>query len=160
VRVYEPTIVDGEQRVAANIISVSTELIAFGELLPERGKALELGTPIHTLLIHLDGPETMFELCDQGNTRDASDVERVELAPTSLRGVFAAGRGPYSGRVSLAPEIEFFDHDAHASEQLRSVLVEMKPTATQLAQITQLLVDAKLIDGAAPKQRTRVRRTT
>jgi hypothetical protein len=138
-RIYEPTIVDGEQRFTANIVDVQDQLIALGELLPEPGKALAFGTPIHTLLIHLDDEHTCFELNDQGNTREMDDVERLEVTPTTLRIVFAAGRGPYSGRVSLSPEIEIFDRDTHEPEQLRSLLVEMNPTTAQLAQIKRLL---------------------
>jgi hypothetical protein len=100
---------------------------------------LKFGTPIHTLLIHLDGAATLFELNDQGNTRYGSDIEHVEVTPTTLRIVFAPGRGPYSGRVSLSPKIEIFDHDRHEPTQLRSVLVEMKPTRTQLTRVKQLL---------------------
>ena len=142
-------IVDDEQRFVANIISVQKQLIAFGDLRPTRGKALKFGTPIHTLLIHLDDEddETLFELNDQGNTRDTSDVERLELTPTTLRIVFAPGRGPYSGRVSLSPEIEVFDRDPHQPKQLRSLVVEMKPTTTQLARIKQLLAGRKLVTG-------------
>jgi hypothetical protein len=157
VRVYQPTIVDGEQRFAANIIAVEDGLIALGDLLPKPGKALQFGTPIHSLLIHLDGAQTWFELNDQGNTRDTSDVERLELTPTTLRIVFAAGRGPYSGRVSLSPEIEIFDRDAHQPQQVRSVLVEMHPTTTQLARIKQLLAGPKLVNRVAVPSPRRAR---
>ncbi|HEX5063698.1 MAG TPA: hypothetical protein VFV99_30175 [Kofleriaceae bacterium] len=144
-RVYKPMIVDGEQRFVANVIAIAKGLIAFGELLPERGMAPKFGTPIHSLLIHLGDDQVLFELNDQGNTRYASNVERVELTPTTLRIVFVAGQGPYSGRVSLSPRIEVFDRDTHQPQKLRSVLVEMKPTATQLARIRQRLGDHKLI---------------
>jgi hypothetical protein len=163
VRIYKPTIVDGEQRFAANIISVQKQLIAFGELLPERGKALKFGTPIHTLLIHLDAADTLFELNDQGNTRGTSDVARVELTPASLRIMFVADRGPWSGRVSLSPQIEIFDRDMHRSQQLRSVLVEMRPTKTQLERIRSLLAGNKLLTTAtaarASSTSTRARRS-
>ncbi len=143
-RVYEPTIVDDEQRFTANIISVNKQLLAFGDLLPAPGKALKFGTPIHSLLIRLDGDHTLFELNDQGNTRGASDVDHLELAPTTLRLVFAPGRGPYSGRVSLSREIEIFDRDSHKPKQVRSVLVAMKPTSSQRSRIEQLLASNKL----------------
>lgn len=159
-RNYDPTIVGDEQRFSANIISVEKRLIALGELLPEPGKALKFGTPIHTLLIHLQHGETLFELNDQGNTRRMSDVECVELTPTALRIVFVAGRGPYSGRVSLSPEIEIFDRDTHTPKQLRSVLIEMNPTASQLERIKQLLASDKLITGTVattPKAREKKR---
>jgi hypothetical protein len=145
VRVYEPTIVDGEQRFTANIISIQRQLLAFGELLPRPGRALKFGTPIHSLMIHLDGKDTLFELNVQANTRDTKDVERVELTSMRLRVVYAMGRGPYSGRVSLAPEIEIFDRDNHEPTQVRSVLVEMKPTALQRARIEHLLAAHKLV---------------
>jgi hypothetical protein len=141
-RIYTASIADREQRFAANIISVTKEMIALGEVLPRRGKPLKLGTPIHALLIHLDGAQTLFELHDQGNTREWADVERIEVTETSLRVAFKQGCGPFSGRVSLAPEIEVFDRDDHESEQLRSVRIEMKPTPTQLARLKELLRSA------------------
>jgi hypothetical protein len=157
VRTYEPTIVYGEQRFAANIISVQKQLLAFGELQPVRGKALKFGTPIHTLLIHVAGGQTLFELNGQGNTRDARDVEYLEITPTTFRIVFAEGRGPFSGRVSLSPKIEIFDRDAHEPMQLRSVLVDMTPTKSQLARIETLFPrDMSDLEAAATTDRTPV----
>jgi hypothetical protein len=150
VKVYEPNIVGGEQRFIANIVSVQKRLIAFGELLASPGKALKFGTPIHTLLIHLTPGQTLFELNDQGNTRDTSDVERLELTPTTMRVVFVAGHGPYSGRVSLSPHIEIFDRDAHTPKQLGSVLVEARPTTTQLARIKEYLRTDRRLKLALP----------
>lgn len=138
-KAYKPNIVDGEQRFAANIISVQKRLIAFGELLRRPGKPLRFGTPIHTLLVHMMPGQTLFEFNDQGNTRDTSDVERLEVTPTTLRIFFAAGRGPYSGRVSLSPQIEIFDRDAHIPAQLDSLLVELTATAAQVARIKECL---------------------
>lgn len=149
VRVYEPTIVDGEQRFTANILSVNKQLLAFGELLPAPGKALKFGTPIHSLLIHLDGDQTLFELNDQGNTRGTNDIFRIELTPKTLRLVFMPGRGPSSGRVSLARKIEVFERDNHVPKQLRSVLVAMTPTTNQRTRIAQLLASNKLVSAAA-----------
>lgn len=145
-------VVDGEQRFAANIISIQKRLIAFGELLPRPGKALKAGTPIHTLLIHLMPGLTLFELNNQGNTRDTSDIDRVELTPTTLRLVFAAGHGPYSGRVSLSPQLEIFDRDTHSPNQLDSIRVELKATATQLARIKEFLRADKRLKLAMPAE--------
>ena len=157
-RVYEPTIINDEQRFTANIISVSKQLIAFGELLPAPGKALKFGTPIHSLLIHLDGDQTLFELNQQSNRRDTRDVARLEVTATTLRLVFAPGRGPYSGRVSLSRDIEIFERDKFAPQQVRSVLVVMRPTASQRARIAQLLASNKLVSASTIAQAISPRR--
>jgi hypothetical protein len=102
-----------EQQFDASALVVKKKLIAAYEL--KRGK------PVHTLLIHLDG-HPMFVFGEQDNARCAHDVATVELTDTSLRVVYARGRGPYAGKT-----------------QLRSVVANFKATKAQLTRMEKLL---------------------
>ena len=78
--------------------------------MPDRRRGLPYGTPIHSLLIHLDeeGAPEAFELNDQGNTVPRKAVTAIEVTRDAVRLTFAQGKGPRPGRVSLDPEIEIF----------------------------------------------------
>lgn len=110
-----------EQQFDATALVVKKKLIAAYEL--KRGK------PVHTLLIHLDG-HPMFVFDEQDNARCAHDVDTVELTDSSLRVVYARGRGPYAGRT-----------------QLKSVRANFKATKAQLTRMEKLLATLGDDDG-------------
>lgn len=143
-KTYKPRIVRGEQQFDANVVVVKKQLLAFGEMQPIARRTLKHGTPVHALMIHIDGHPT-FEFNDQGNTRCAHDVDTVELTDTTLRVVYAKGAGPMSGRVSLAPKLEIFA-GAHKPKRLRSVLVRFKATKKQLASMQKALATLEDIE--------------
>jgi len=76
----------------------------------------------------------------------------LELSSSSFRVVFRSGQGPYSGRVSLSPEIEVFDADgADESVLLRSVRVGLSGVATTVGDLRSALrrnasTTAKLVE--------------
>jgi hypothetical protein len=111
----------GEHEFDASTLVVKKKLIAAYEL--ERGK------PVHTLLIHLAG-HPMFVFGKQDNARCAHDVDTVELTDTSLRVVYARGRGPYAGKT-----------------RLRSVVANFKATKAQLTKMEKLLATLGDDDG-------------
>lgn len=110
-----------EQQFDATTLVVKKKLIAAYEL--KRGK------PVHTLLIHLEG-HPMFVYGAEDNARCAHDVDTVELTDSSLRVVYARGRGPYDGRT-----------------QLKSVVANFEATKAQLTRMEKLLATLGDDDG-------------
>jgi hypothetical protein len=147
---YQPRIVKTklgpEQRFDANILSVEDmdggTIVALGDLVLRDGAPLNQGTPVHSLILQLSGDEVTVELNDQGNERSGKEIERFELSPFSFRVVFGSGNGPYSGRVSLSPEIEVFD--ANGDDEpvvLRSVRVKLSRVASTAAKLVEVEKD-------------------
>lgn len=56
-----------------------------------------------------DGPALFVIFNDQGNQRSDAEVRSITMDPDAVTIAFARGRGPWSGRVSLAREIEIFE---------------------------------------------------
>lgn len=110
-----------EHEFDATALVVKKKVIAAYEL--KRGK------PVHTLLIHLDG-HPMFVFNEQDNARCAHDIDTVELTDSSLRVVYARGRGPYAGKT-----------------QLESVRANFRATKAQLKRIEKLLATLAADDG-------------
>jgi hypothetical protein len=129
---YRPDLTDlpgggVEQSFDANVVHVDDGLVAFGDLIPDLARGLPYGTPVHSLLIHLDenGPE-MVEFNDQGNTVEIDALERVDLSRNQVRFVLREGAGLFPGRVSLAAEIEEFEDvwlEPGAAVELGAILV-------------------------------------
>lgn len=113
------------------------ETADLGELEPKRGKELRFGTPIHSVLFQAG--------------KGALEVERIEIKPGEVRVVYRKGRGPRSGRVSLAPEIEVFDRDDHRPKKLAAVRITFAPTESQQKRIQSML------RAAAPDKVLRVK---
>jgi hypothetical protein len=141
-RTYRPRIVKRdtglEQCFEANILAIEDiagidggRLIAFGDLVPRRGRPLNQGTPVHSLMLQISEDDITVELNDQGNQRGENEVERFELSPSHFRVQFTAGDGPYSGRVSLSPEIELFEDSDDEPVLLRSVRVGLSGVSAQ-----------------------------
>lgn len=136
-----------EQSFDANVVHVEDTgegwLIAFGELAPREGHPIEMGTPIHSLLLRLsEEPEAdTVEFNDQHNQRViTTELERIELSPTSFRVTFVEGAGPVSGRVSLSAEIEFLkDDDIGGAPMLTSIRVNFAPAPEKLAMLEKAL---------------------
>lgn len=110
-----------EAEFDATALVVKKKVIAAYEL--KRGK------PVHRLLIHLEG-HPMFVFGAEKNARCAHDIDTVELTDTSLRVVYARGRGPYAGKT-----------------QLKSVVANFKATKAQLTRMEKLLVTLGDDDG-------------
>lgn len=147
-RVYRPNLLalpDGgrAQVFAANVVHIDDELVALGELIPDPRRGLPHGTPIHSLLIHLeDRAPSAFELNDQGNTVSASDVVRVDVEPGLVRIRFREGHGPSPGRVSLDPSIEMLHDESLTDEDgrpLRELHVAFEDDARTLEQLRERL---------------------
>jgi len=145
---YQPRIVNTnlgpEQRFDANILSIEDmdggTIVALGDLVRQDGVPLNQGTPVHSLIFQLFGDDVTVELNDQGNQRSGEEVERLELSSSSFRVVFRSGEGPYSGRVSLSPEIEVFDADGvDEPVLLRSVRVGLSGVAATVENLRSAL---------------------
>lgn len=131
--IYRPELSGGpgaiEQAFDANVVHVDEGLVAFGELVPDPERPLPHGTPVHSLLVHLDeeGP-ALVELNDQHNTVPIAAVDGAELARDHLWLRFRPGQGPVAGRVSLAPEIEVFEDDAERDDEALLAAVRVRFT--------------------------------
>ncbi len=151
--------VDGgfEQSYTANVIHIDDELLAFGELVPDPQRGLPYGTPVHSLMVHLERKRPVtFELNDQANAVGASDVATIEVARTWMRIRFQSGRGPLPGRVSLAPEIELFrdaKRSAKESAPLASLQIAYAIAPKAFARLGKLLASAAPKKRAAPKKK-------
>jgi hypothetical protein len=158
-RIHRPRIVKRdpgpEQCFEANILAIEDidgidggRLIAFGDLVPKRGRPLDEGTPVHSLILQISDDDMTVELNDQGNQRGEREVERFELSPLHFRVQFTAGNGPYSGRVSLSPEIGLFGDSNDEPVQLRSVRVGLSGV---VAQTKALRVELRMSTRTAKK---------
>ena len=136
-----------EQSFDANVVQVEDTgegwLIAFGELAPREGHPIEMGTPIHSLLVQLsrEPKDDTVEFNDQHNQRlITSELERIELSPTSFRVTFVEDAGPVAGRVSLSAEIEFLrDDDIGEAPMLTSVRVNFAAAPEKVAMLEKAL---------------------
>jgi hypothetical protein len=133
---YQPTITtlsDGtvEQSFSANVVHVSDEVIALGDIIPDKKKGLPYGTPVHSLLLHLSerGAVELIELNDQDNTVPRKAVRELTVARGTLRIVFQKGKGPLAGGVA-APDTGpalgalkvAFEADAATTKKLQAKL--------------------------------------
>jgi hypothetical protein len=145
-----------EQSFGANVVHVEDELVALGELVPDPKRGLPHGTPVHSLLVHLErGRPTEYELNDQSNAVEAEAVIAVEVGPKALVVRFVNGRGPRPGRVLLSRAIELFrDAKTTAEEQapLASLRVEYSVKPRVAADLARVLGTTK-----APAKKARSR---
>lgn len=147
---YEPIITrtseGDEQRFEANLIHLEDTgdgfVIALEEILPRPGHELAVGTPIHFVLMQFSLKEPEFDSIEfngQGNQRQWSNhVARLELGADFLRIVYVTGKGPISGRVSLAPSIEIFN-DAYKPALLQVVRIGLGLVANRVHELRDAL---------------------
>jgi len=135
-----------EQSFRANLVVVEKEepgwLIAFGDLLGDDALG-NMRPPIHSLLVHLgqDSPNSLaIEFNDQGNTRDAGDLERFELNRENLWVRVRAGAELWSGRVSYERSIDLFLPDEDPEPQpIRGVHVSFSQAGSTYEAIGKAL---------------------
>ena len=121
--------------------------IALGEL--------HEGTPVHSLSIQADdesGPALFVIFNDQGNQRDGDAIESVSVTDHALTVSFTRRRGPWSGRVSLASDIEIFEGADPDSVQLDVLRVELADSIDRKALFAAMSAVESIVPGVLQRR--------